>query len=796
MTKPSFVLRIRREKQAPADHEFDQGHLVVGRETGDIAMHDSGASARHAEIDFVDGKVVLRDAGSTNGTWIGSRRVTEERMTPGVQFKIGNGSIELLQVKGPVDANGSTRSMVAPGGHTRDTAIQTLPSAVRVSGRVAVASKQTVGLVAGVLVLAAAAFLFFRGGGEAKASRDGGTGAGAPAKLSLKAPREATVKAVWFRGPTGPQASGGTSPTTVRISPNTKEGPSVGVMEEFAGGAGNQWRTATWLAAFSASQVTGQSLTDYEFLVRTGGHIDGPSAGMLMTATMVALLRGQALREDTTMTGTINPDGSAGPVGGIVQKMEGAAKAGIKRFGFPMGARNHQDLRTGRTVDLFDAGKEFGLEVVEIHDVFEGYKFLTGNDLARPAPVAEGEMELDSDTSARLRAKNQAWKARLDSEVANLGSLARGGNDELKNTIMPLAQQADAAFKKAQEFERSDFLASSYDGYVEAAVLAGMTKDAARFMKSAQQQDIQDLVAQVEAAATVKGQLEAFMAEVEIKAKRTTGGGQINTLRAFHALVVGESLTSLGDSAFAQAKAILDATKDKQLDEKQGTQLGESLFNALRYFGVARTMLDVARDQQDFGNEEGQTAPIDSAVIGKAAKAYGSAAGAVLAYLESLTIDDIAREAGIDKATAQNRLAQNDLDYLLALRAVRLAEGIEGKKHETNLLRLAAGSMAFLKGASLINKYYSLGGQQDAQGTLTLTNRKALSAQLDLARQLAREAAAKAKRTVGFVPMAARYAYQLGVAQREGNDEDKLSALEAYWESAFWSDLAGARPTK
>ena len=81
-------------------------------------------------------------------------------------------------------------------------------------------------------------------------------------------------------------------------------------------------------------------------------------------------------------------------------------------------------------------------------------------------------------------------------------------------------------------------------------------------------------------------------------------------------------------------------------------------------------------------------------------------------------------------------------------------------------------------------------------GVLTLSNRKALSAQLELARQLAKEAAAKAKTAVGYVPVAARLAYQLGVARREGNDEDKLMALEAYWESAFWSELAANSAAK
>lgn len=147
----------------------------------------------------------------------------------------------------------------------------------------------------------------------------------------LTAPREATVKVVWFKGK-GENATSGTSAMKVRLAPNKSREASVGVMEEFAGGAGDQWRMTTWQAAIGASAFNRVPMTDYEFLVRVGGHIDGPSAGLLTTATFVALQRGKALKPATTMTGTINPDGSSGPVGGIVQKMKGAAADGITRF--------------------------------------------------------------------------------------------------------------------------------------------------------------------------------------------------------------------------------------------------------------------------------------------------------------------------------------------------------------------------------------------------------------------------------------------------------------------------------
>lgn len=807
MSQPSFVLRITRANQPAAESEFTKDRLTIGRDVGDLAMNDPGCSSKHAEITFQNGEVRLRDVGSTNGTWVGSRKVSDELMTKGVVYTLGGSSVELVAVKGlePVGTLVMPNPRAAVQAQAQGTAIQPRPEAPKApagqggSPFANMPPQQKRNLLIGgavAVVVIGLAFAFRGGSTPTGGGGGGGTGNQPNATGKLTAQREAQVKAVWFKGPVGPQASGGTSPTSVRISPNDKGRASVGTTEQFAGGAGNQWKTATWLAAFSASQLTGRNLTDHEFLVGTGGHIDGPSAGMLMTATMVALLRGKTPRADTTMTGTINPDGSAGPVGGIVQKMDGASKDGIKRFGFPMGARSHQDLRTGRTVDLLEVGREFGLEVREIHDVFEAYEFLTDDKLERPSGLAESEMDLDGETSARLRSKSEKWRAKLDSEIANISVFARDLGD-LKQRITPIAARADEMFKKAKALESSDYLAASLESYVGAAVLAGITKDAARFLQAAQKQDFEALVAQVRAAASVKGQLSATINEAEALAKRKTGGGQINTLRAYQSAVIADAYTSLADGAVETVDLLLDKKKKGTLKQEEEDKLPELMFQAITYYSIAKTMLDFAEDQKDFGGEEGQGAPIAPETIGNFAAAYGSAAGAVLQYLESLTLEDAAREAGVDKATAQQRFAANDDAYLIASRAVRLAEGITGTKNENNLLRLAAGSMAFLRGASLVNKYYSLGGVKDEQGELTLTNRKALSAQLDLGRQLAREAAAKAKKAANCVPVAARIAYQMGVAKREGDDEEKLAALEAFWESAFWSELAAtAMPAK
>ncbi|MCA1818638.1 MAG: S16 family serine protease [Thermoplasmatota archaeon] len=91
---------------------------------------------------------------------------------------------------------------------------------------------------------------------------------------------------------------------------------------------GVDWRRQDYLVSFSSeSQVIG-----------------GPSAGAVMTLALTTALHNLLQPEapwtlDPTVagTGTINPDGTIGPVGGVPAKAEGAKEAGITTFLYPAG---------------------------------------------------------------------------------------------------------------------------------------------------------------------------------------------------------------------------------------------------------------------------------------------------------------------------------------------------------------------------------------------------------------------------------------------------------------------------
>lgn len=850
MTQASYVLVVHAPGQPPMPREFSAARVVIGRDVGDLVLPDPQCSSTHGEIAFDGTTVWFRDRGSTNGTWVNGQRISEMLWNPGLSIQIGAHYVTLHELRSAAPARGRTaiahavpamppQPGYAPGGHAHPSpahaghhyahgangmaptpygglhapAVQAHPGHPNAHGSPAMPAAgpatpaaapappaRKKGLspiwIAIPLVLlgtcgAGAAGLVWMASQADDTDSHGATGA-----LALDAPREATVRFVWFKGPVGPEATGGTSPARVRVGPNKTGAVSVGVAEEFAGGGGNQWRTATWLAAFNATRTLGASLADYEFSVHVGGHTDGPSAGMLTTTTMLSLLRNKPLREDSTMTGTINPDGTAGPVGGIVQKMHGAKEAGLKRFGFPIGSRNHVDMKTQSPVDLVSVGQQLGLETREIGDLYDAYEFMTGDKLPRVEPIAESELEPGEQTHALLRAKVTAWKLRVEREITSLKEEARRSG-KAAELVAPLLTQADTVYENARRYESNSFLVPALDSYAETAVTIASATQLLKLVPHLARRDVPALIEAVEAGKRISGDVEAFGQELEVRAQSKTRGGQVSTTSAFTHYVTAKAATLIGDDFRGNAISLIQRLSNGQVapnPEVLQAVLEQATLPIL-YYDIARVYLDYAKDVQGLISDEGEQKPLTPQSVDRLVAGYASASGAVLAYFNALIVEQIANDAQLTADQAKFVVAQREPTYYLATKANLLSEytGKAGASDGVKLMRLAAAGSAYLDGATLVNKWYSLGGSLDKNGALVLENRRALSAELDLARRNAREAAARAKATAGFVPTAARLAYQSASARREGNDEDKLAALAAYWQSSFWSDLLAAQ---
>lgn len=85
-----YVLEILDGDQAGTIVELRGSKLRIGRRPdNDLVMRDEKCSGHHAEVVVEDGRHVLRDLGSTNGTMIDDRRITEIALTAGDVFQLG-----------------------------------------------------------------------------------------------------------------------------------------------------------------------------------------------------------------------------------------------------------------------------------------------------------------------------------------------------------------------------------------------------------------------------------------------------------------------------------------------------------------------------------------------------------------------------------------------------------------------------------------------------------------------------------------------------------------------------------
>lgn len=122
---------------------------------------------------------------------------------------------------------------------------------------------------------------------------------------------------------------------------------------------------------------------DYDFIYTIKAEsniVGGPSAGAAIAALTTIALLDLEYSEDVTITGMINSGGTLGPVGGVKEKLEAAAKNNLSKVLIVKGGTSLKER--GETIDLIKFAKEnLSLNVVEVEDLNEVIFHFTGQKL-------------------------------------------------------------------------------------------------------------------------------------------------------------------------------------------------------------------------------------------------------------------------------------------------------------------------------------------------------------------------------------------------------------------------------
>ncbi len=575
-----------------------------------------------------------------------------------------------------------------------------------------------------------------------------------------------------------PQGAKGAS-NTVTITVRRKKEPRlrVGFYDTEVGGTGAMWRASGWTAVTVACMLLGVNPQMFDFTFDAGGgYIDGPSAGALTTIGVLAALLGDTPRDDVTMTGTINPDGTIGPVGGISHKLEGAKAAGKKVVLIPAGQRYDYDENLKKQVDLVKKGKKLGLDVRLVSNIFDAYRIFTGKPLPMPRPT--NTAQLPPRAFDKLEAGAHYWLSRYEDARHRIDNLP----EEIRQERIPT--YGDEQARLARSALEQGMAAVAYQRAMEAAVDAETSLQAGLLdeLYNENPDDLQKLINHVKAARSSQETMQSVIERLAAEQPRTVSDA-IALADGWSVLADAWGANVDGDAAVQRfIQAMQKAQQGEEVDMEQTIDL---LWEAVYYYTLANLELEIARQSAEIGLGFGSSPTPETNRLQAMAELMRHAAEANMALFESVVLDEaIAKPRGLSREVARNLLAQWDSlfesAWLSRLGYQALQEEVwEEPSHA--LLELGASLNMWAGTAALIAKYYSLGAQLDKEGNLTgFRNEKALVEMLRLAETRAREMVDLTAQEDPVWPL-----FYLNVAQiwRQGEPEDQLWALYYYWDS-------------
>ena len=155
-------------------------------------------------------------------------------------------------------------------------------------------------------------------------------------------------------------------------------------------------QTSIRTAKAVAEEHTKTDLSKYDIIYTVRANatvIEGGSAGGALTIATIGAIENKQLRQDVIMTGTINRDGTIGPVGEVLAKAKASKEVGAVKFLAPVNqgtTKTYEKKKSCETVGSAELctvetiptkvsiDKEVGIPVIEVKDVDEAFGYFVG----------------------------------------------------------------------------------------------------------------------------------------------------------------------------------------------------------------------------------------------------------------------------------------------------------------------------------------------------------------------------------------------------------------------------------
>lgn len=91
-----LTIAVLEGKDSGKMFRIDHPSVVIGRGEGDIQIDDPEVSRRHLRITAHGTRIVLQDLGSTNGTFVDERKISEAEIENRTEFRVGGTRFMLI----------------------------------------------------------------------------------------------------------------------------------------------------------------------------------------------------------------------------------------------------------------------------------------------------------------------------------------------------------------------------------------------------------------------------------------------------------------------------------------------------------------------------------------------------------------------------------------------------------------------------------------------------------------------------------------------------------------------------
>ncbi len=662
------------------------------------------------------------------------------------------------------------------------------------------------------------------------------------APTGLPMTRQVTIPVLVAITPKGEKiaSDGAILPVRLTLEDNTRRIPTVIVkIGNDDANAQSTWNASAFMAAFAAARETKHRMIEYSYFADAPpGNIDGPSAGMFFSAAYLALINGAEIKSDRAMTGTVNPDGTVGPVGGIPHKLLAAKKGGITKFGYPVGQKLEFSQQEQKYVDIAFRCRQLGIEPVELRDINDAYYLLTdqktGNEIASIAPLPPN---LPQPVADKVRAAFMRSRQACESKYQQVVELYNNSGK------LPELRDADirATMGYAEEFYDTATL-SFKAGSIPAAYMQTLSSLA---MCEAAETEIK-AVRETTGKAPLKTKLNASVnvlvniqktvqqareaLELTIQANLTAQAlvPRVESLSAYINLREGFSLELAGDSLVNEA--IIQAQNVASKSGAMPAGYLECISKACLYYAQAKTRYQTS---QDYYSTLSPRAASEDVVLNLTPEfeqsigdAYTMGARSSLTFLDAVTRERWKQEvkqqleakqiAGgfqadfadksesvslVDGSYLPNRIAanydQNAITEKSALEGLTGARAVFQTDTSSNLASFGSGAASYLGLSALVLQYYNYGSPQmmtysRSFGTfIDLARTKALDSARKVEEAMAKEiGATPVPRTDSLLPAAILLNLELADCLRYGSYSDKLQSMKVYWRVSILCDLS------